>query len=58
MKIGNYKLSLISSTHYMKLFYRSVLFWGAAAVYVFGRVRGETEPFRRMEEAHWLLALI
>ena len=42
----------------MKLFYRSVLFWGAAAVYVFGRVRGETEPFRRMEEAHWLLALI
>ena len=44
MKIGNYKLSLISSTHYMKLFYRSVLFWGAAAVYVFGRVRGETEP--------------
>ena len=42
----------------MKLFYRSVLFWGAAAVYVFGRVRGETEPFRRMEKAHWLLAII
>ena len=58
MKIGNHKLSLISSTHYMKLFYRSALFWIAAAVYVLGRVRGETEPFRRMEEAHWLLALI
>ena len=42
----------------MKLFYRSVLFWGAAAVYVFGRVRGETEPFRRIEGAHWLLNII
>ena len=42
MKIGNHKLSLISSTHYMKLFYRSALFWIAAAVYVLGRVRGET----------------
>ena len=58
MKIGNQKLSLISTVHYWKLFYRSVLFLIAAAVYVIGRVRGEKDPFRGMEEAHWLLNLI
>ena len=58
MKIGNHKLSLISSTHYMKLFYRSILFLIAAAVYVIGRVSGETEPFGEIEEAHWLLNMI
>ena len=32
MKIGNYKLSLISSTHYMQLVYRSVLFWRSGSM--------------------------
>ena len=58
MKIGNHKLSLISSTHYLKLFYRSALFLIAAAVYVIGRISGEKEPFGEIEEAHWLLNMI
>lgn len=52
------KISLISTLHYVKLVYRSVLFLLAAIMYILSRVKQDGELFRGFEEKHWLLVLI
>lgn len=52
------KISLISTLHYVKLCYRSVLFLLAAVMYVISRVKHDGALFRGFEEKNWLLLLI
>lgn len=52
------KISLISTLHYVKLGYRSVLFLLAFAMYVVSRVENDGALFRGFEEKNWLLLLI
>ena len=53
------KLSQISTLHYYKLVFRSLLFWAATAVCVVNWLRGtKIDLFGRVEELPWLMAVI
>ena len=52
------KLSIISSLHYIKLIYRSVLFLLALVMYILSRVQQDGALFRGYEDSLWLLTLV
>lgn len=58
MKIGSRKISPISSLHYVKLIYRSLLFLLAAIAYIVSKVGNSGELFRIFEKGSWLLGII
>ncbi len=58
MKIKNLKRSLISSIHYVKLLYRSVLFIVAVVMYLVSRMQNSGEMFNGFEKNYWLLGSI
>ena len=58
MKIRNQKLSIISSLHYLKLFYRSFLFIWAMIVYIVNTMRDSSEVVSGFEKEYWLLGII
>ena len=58
MKKPKIKLSLISSMHYIKLFYRASLFILAAVAYVVHRITNPGVLFVNIKDEFWLLAII
>lgn len=58
MKTKKLKISLISSLHYIKLFYRSALFLLALVMYILSRIRHDGALFRGYEDSLWVLVLI
>lgn len=52
------RLSLISTLHYVKLVYRSALLLGAMAVYIAGRLRGESGSLAAMLDRNPVMDLI
>lgn len=52
------KLSLISSLHYVKLIYRSVLFFLALGLYISSRVQNADGIFHGFEKNFWVLSLV
>ena len=52
------KLSTISALHYGKLVFRSLLFCLALILYIVGRARGLSDPFRFLSGMGWLLGCI
>ena len=57
MKLKKIKLSAISTMHYVKLVYRALLFLVAAAVYVVGKIKGET-AFEESNIIPWVMGII
>lgn len=57
MKKKKIKLSAISTMHYVKLVYRSLLFLVAIAVYVVGKIKGET-VFKEYAIIPWVMGVI
>ena len=58
MKIRNQKLSIISSLHYLKLFYRSFLFIWAMIVYIVNTMSNSSKVVSGFEKEYWLLGII
>jgi len=58
MKTRSLKISLISSLHYVKLCYRSLLFVLAVIMYILSKIRNYGEMFNGFEKEYWLLGVI
>lgn len=55
MKKRKQRLSLISSLHYLKLLFRSILFVAATIMYIVGEFRNSHETLQGFEKGYWLL---
>ena len=58
MKSNTIKLSAVSSLHYFKLFYRSVLLIVAALFYVTDRIGSRNGLYQGLQKHRWLLLII
>ena len=58
MKSNTIKLSAVSSLHYFKLFYRSVLLIVAAVFCVADRIGSRNGLYQGLQKHHWLLLVI
>lgn len=58
MKHNNRKISLISTIHYVKLFYRFALFAVAVILYIVNRVRNSESWLNGLQNSYWLFGLI
>lgn len=52
------KMSKTMNLHYLKLFYRSILFLAAVVLYIMNRIRQTGTPFGGMEKNHMILNII
>jgi len=58
MKRNHPRLTKVMVVHYIKLVYRSLLFLGAAALYIYHRVLGSSSAFGGVEQKHPFMLLI
>lgn len=58
MTVKKRKLTLVCAFHYIKLFYRSLLFILTGVMYVIGRIRHSDELFGGYEDNRWILGII